>query len=116
MEAILAVVIGGLYAAGIYLMLRRNITKLVIGLALLAHAANLLIFTSIGLTRGRAPLVPEGEQTVAPGAVADPLAQALVLTAIVISFGVLAFGVVLVYRAHQATRTSDVDEIRSTEQ
>ncbi|WP_224242825.1 Na+/H+ antiporter subunit C [Hyalangium gracile] len=114
MESLLALVIGGLYATGLYMILRRNIVKLVIGLALLAHATNLLVFTSVGLTRGRAPLVPEGAETTAPG-VADPLAQALVLTAIVISFGLLVFMVVLLYRAHQSIRFSELDELRNTE-
>jgi multicomponent Na+:H+ antiporter subunit C len=115
METLLAGVIGGLYAAGVYLMLRRNVVKLVIGLALLSHAANLLIFTSAGLTRGRAPLVPVGAQASAPP-VADPLAQALILTAIVIGFGVLAFGVILIYRAQQAVGSADLDQYRGTEQ
>lgn len=114
METVLACTIGSLYAAGIYLMLRRHVVKLIIGLALLAHAANLLIFTSIGLTRGRAPLIADGAAAV-EGVVADPLAQALVLTAIVISFGLLAFGVVLVYRAQQEVGTADIDDMRTTE-
>lgn len=115
METVLALVIGVLYAAAVYMMLRRNVVRLVIGLALLAHATNLLIFTCAGLTRGRAPLVREGAQTTA-GVVADPLAQAFILTAIVISFGLLAFVVVLLYRAYQAVGSPDVDEMRSTEQ
>jgi multicomponent Na+:H+ antiporter subunit C len=113
-ETVLAFVVGSLYAAAIYLMLRRNVVRLVIGLALLSHATNLLIFTSAGLTRGRPPLVPDGAEVPA-GAVADPLAQALILTAIVISFGLLVFVVVLLYRAHQAVGSPDVDDMRSTE-
>jgi hypothetical protein len=70
------------------MMLRRSIVKLMIGLMLLSNAANLLIFTAAGLTRGVPPLVPEG-LTRPDGLSADPLPQALVLTAIVISFGVL---------------------------
>lgn len=114
MESLLAVVIGGLYAVGLYMLLRRSLFKLVIGLAMLAHASNLLVFTSVGLTRGRAPLVPEGALAPAPG-VADPLAQALVLTAIVISFGLLVFTVVLLYRAHQAIGFTELDELRNTD-
>lgn len=114
METTAAFVVGGLYAAGMYLMLRRNIVKLVIGLALIAHAANLLIFTCTGLTRGRAPLIPEGAST-PPPPVADPLAQALVLTAIVISFGLTVFAVVLLYRAYQAVGSNDLHALRSTE-
>ena len=51
MEALLAVVIGGLYAAGVYMLMRRSIVKLIIGLGLLAHGASLLVFTAAGLTR-----------------------------------------------------------------
>jgi multicomponent Na+:H+ antiporter subunit C len=111
---VLAITIGALYAAGLYMMLRRSIVKLIIGLALLGHAANLLIFTAAGLTRARPPLVPEGA-LVPPGPTADPLPQALVLTAIVIGFGVLAFAVVLIHRAHQAVGTDDVDRMRTTD-
>jgi multicomponent Na+:H+ antiporter subunit C len=113
-ETVLAFVIGALYCAAIYMVLRRNVLRLVIGLALLAHATNLLIFTTAGLSRGRAPLVPEGAEVPA-GAVADPLAQAFILTAIVISFGLLVFVVVLLYRAYQEVGSPDVDDMRSTE-
>lgn len=60
MEPVMAVSIGLMYAAAIFLMLRRSIVKLVIGLMLLSNAANLLIFTSAGMTRGAPPLIPEG--------------------------------------------------------
>lgn len=114
METLLAFATGGLYATGLYLMLRRSIVKLLIGLALLSNAANLLIFTVAGLTRGRPPLVPGGAEQ--PGTpFADPLPQALILTAIVIGFGVLAFAVVLVHRAHQAVGTDDLDEMNTTD-
>ena len=94
METVLAFVIGGLYAAGIYLMLRRSLAQVIMGLSVLTNAANLLIFTVGGLTRGRPPLIPEGaEQPV--GAYADPVPQSLILTAIVIGFGVLFFGMML---------------------
>jgi multicomponent Na+:H+ antiporter subunit C len=115
LEILLALIIGVLYASGLYMMLRRSVVKLVIGLALLAHATNLLVFTGVGLTRGQPPLVPEGA-TVTPPGVADPLAQALVLTAIVISFGLLVFTVVLLYRAYQAVGSPDLDAMRSTEE
>jgi multicomponent Na+:H+ antiporter subunit C len=106
-------VVGLLYAAGIYMMLRRSIVKLVLGLVLLSHASNLLIFTVGGLTRGEAPLVsPEG--TPPPG-MADPVPQALILTAIVIGLGVQAFALVLVKRAYQIVGTDDLDAMRSTD-
>ncbi|HEY7317389.1 MAG TPA: Na+/H+ antiporter subunit C [Candidatus Binatia bacterium] len=114
MEPVLAIVVGGLYSAGFYLMLRRSMVKLLIGLTLLSNAANLLIFTAGGLTRGRAPLVAEGDlRPVQP--FADPLPQALILTAIVIGFGVLAFAMVLAYRAYQTVGNDDLDKLQSTD-
>lgn len=114
METVLAFVIGGLYAAGLYMMMRRAIVKLIIGLGLLGHAANLLIFTLGRLTRGEPPLVPEGASQPA-GEIADPLPQALILTAIVIGFGVQAFALVLVRRTFQTVGTEDLDLMTSTD-
>lgn len=114
MVTILALLVGGLYAGGLYMMLRRSLVKLIIGLILLGHAANLLIFTAAGVTRGQPPLVREGESALVAGA-ADPLPQALVLTAIVISFGVLAFAISLFHRTHEATGTDDLERLRSTD-
>jgi multicomponent Na+:H+ antiporter subunit C len=114
MNIVLAFVVGGLYTAGLYMLMRRSIVKLIIGLALLSHAANLLIFTAGGLTRARLPVIPAGAtQPTAP--YADPLPQALILTAIVISFGVLAFAVVLFHRTYQTTGTDDLDDLRTTD-
>ncbi len=115
MEIVLAVVIGGLYAVGIYLMLRRSLVQLIIGLGVLTNATNLLIFTVGGLTRGRPPLVPVDADRPAPP-FADPLPQALILTAIVIGFGVLAFTLVLAYRAYETAGSDDLDEMRATDQ
>jgi multicomponent Na+:H+ antiporter subunit C len=113
-ETLLAFVIGGLYAAGLYLVMRRSLLRLVFGLALLSHAAHLLIFTVSGPTRGGAPIAAPGAQ--APAApFADPLPQALILTAIVIGFGVQAFLLVLIRRAWEATKTDDLDALRSTD-
>jgi multicomponent Na+:H+ antiporter subunit C len=113
-EALMAFAVGGLYAAAIYMMLRRSIVKLVIGLVLLSNAANLLIFTAAGMDRGLPPLIPEG-MMMPDGPVADPLAQALILTAIVIGFGVLAFAVVLIHRAYEVVRADDMDQMKDTD-
>ncbi len=110
METLMAWVVGGLYAAGLYLMMRRSIVKVIIGLILISHAANLLIFTVGRLTRGKLALVPEGA-TVPPEAVADPLPQALILTAIVIGLGVQAFAIVLFKRTYQSVQTDDLEHI-----
>lgn len=114
MEMFLAFIIGALYAGGIYMMLRRSIVKLIIGLSLLSHAANLLIFTLGRLTRGQPALIPFGA-TRPEGVFADPVPQALILTAIVISFGVTAFAVVLIKRAYQTVGTDDLDDMKSTD-
>ncbi len=114
MELIFAATVAVLYAGGLYMMLRRNIVKFLLGLAMLSHGANLLIFTAGGLTRGKAPLIEPGADAAAAG-VADPLPQALILTAIVISFAVLAFALVLFLRAYRLTGTDDLDDLRSTE-
>lgn len=114
MDVLLAITVGGLYAAGIYMMLRRSVVKLLIGLGLLSHAANLLIFTAGGIVRGRVPVIPEGRVQPLTG-IADPLPQALILTAIVISFAVLAFALVLIYRTYQTVGTDDVDQLKATD-
>lgn len=110
MEVLLALTSGVLYASGIYLMLRRRLAQLIIGLGLLSNGTNLLIFTAGGLTRGRPPVVPEGGEGLV-GPYADPVPQALVLTAIVIGFGLLAFSLVLAHRVHQIVGTDDVDAV-----
>jgi multicomponent Na+:H+ antiporter subunit C len=110
MEVLLALTSGMLYAAGIYLMLRRRLAQLIIGLGLLSNGTNLLIFTAGSLTRGRPPVLPAGAERLA-SPYADPIPQALVLTAIVIGFGLLAFSLVLAHRVHASVGTDDVDEI-----
>lgn len=114
MQTLLAFAIGGLFAAGLYMMLRRSLAKLIVGVAMLTNAANLLIFTVGGLTRARPPLVPAGEAR-PPAAVADPLPQAIILTAIVIGFGVLAFTMILSYRAFRVIATDDLDQMNTTD-
>jgi multicomponent Na+:H+ antiporter subunit C len=114
MEIELAIIVGVLFGAGVYMVLRRNMVKVIIGLVLMSHAANLLIFTAAGLTRGSPALVSIGE-TVPPEIHADPLPQALVLTAIVISFAVIAFALVLFKRAYEALETDDLDKMNSVD-
>jgi len=114
MEILLAFVVGVLYAAGLYLMMRRSIVKLILGLALLGHAANLLIFTIGRLNNGHPPLIPEGVEQIT-GSFADPLPQALILTAIVIGFGVQAFALVLLRRVNQTLGTDDLQQIHEAD-
>ena len=110
MQLLLAILSGVLFAAGVFLILRRSLMRIVLGLIFIGHAANLVIFTAGGL-RGAAPaIVADGaEQLTAP--YADPLPQALILTAIVISFGLFAFFLVLIKRTYQESGVEDMDEL-----
>jgi multicomponent Na+:H+ antiporter subunit C len=114
MEILLPLIVGVLYTAGIYLLLRRSMVKVIIGLGLMAHAANLLIFTVGRLTRGHPPLIDQGSKALTEP-FADPLPQALILTAIVISFGVQAFAIILFKKAYQTVGTDDLDDMITTD-
>ena len=114
MEVLLAVLVGILFATSLYTMLRRSIVRLAIGVTLLGHAANLVIFTVNGVNREGPPIVQPGQTEPILGS-ADPVPQALILTAIVISFGVLAFLLVLIERVYQTVGSDDSDEMGGTE-
>ncbi|MEO1192658.1 MAG: Na+/H+ antiporter subunit C [Pseudomonadota bacterium] len=114
MDTILSVVVGLLVAAAVYLMLARNVLRFIFGLVLLSNAANLAIFVAGRLTFSAPPLVAPGDLA-PPGLVANALPQALVLTAIVIGFGLLAFALALVFRAYQDLGTLDSDAMRLAE-
>jgi multicomponent Na+:H+ antiporter subunit C len=114
MEALFAVLIGCFFAAAIYLMLSKHTVRILLGVALLGNAVNLLLFTTGRLVREVPPIIPAGLDTLAPGT-ANPLPQALILTAIVISFSFFAFLLVLTYRAYQELGTDNSDEMRLTE-
>ncbi|MGD6832649.1 Na(+)/H(+) antiporter subunit C [Sutcliffiella halmapala] len=110
MEIVMTIVAGILIATAVYLMLSRSILRIVIGTGLLSHGAHLMILTMGGLKRGAAPLL--GQEATS---YTDPLPQALILTAIVISFGVTSFFLVLAYRAYQELKTDDMDKLRGNE-
>lgn len=95
---ILAGVVGVLFAGGTYLILRRGEIKLILGLALLSHGVNLLLFGTGALKRGTPPILDKAQEVIDFTNYPDPLPQALILTAIVISFGITAFVIVLVNR------------------
>lgn len=113
MFLVLAITIGVLFTCGLYLMMRRSLMKLILGLILISHGANLAVFVSAGLTRSPAPLVASGAHM--PPDTADPLPQALVLTAIVIGFAVVSFAAVLVRRMCDVVLSDDPDCMRSTD-
>lgn len=114
MENALAWIVGALVAMGVLLMLRRSIVSLVVGLLLLGNAVNLLVMAMGRLTRGAPPLVL-ADATTPPEPFANPLPQAFVLTAIVISFGLMAFSLVLMLRVHEALGSGDPDALRAPE-
>lgn len=114
MTALLAVTAGVLTSAGVYMILRRSLVKVIIGLMFLGHAANTTIFALGGLTRANPPLIDPAAETLAATS-ADPLPQALILTAIVIGFGVQAFAIVLFKRTYQRVGNDDIDDMKSTD-
>lgn len=114
MELILAITIGIMYAAGVYLMLRRSIIKLILGMIFLGNATNLIIFAAGGLTKAAPSFLTKNNEALA-GNIADPLPQALVLTAIVIGLGFVAFAIVLKYKFWQVTGTDDLDQLKETD-
>jgi multicomponent Na+:H+ antiporter subunit C len=115
MTLVLSIVVGVLYAGATYLMLRRSVVKLILGLVLLSHGTNMLLFLmGDGVVRGSPPFV-DADTGVAAADTADPLVQALILTAIVISFGFTAFIMALAYRANQVVQSDDLDDMTSTD-
>jgi multicomponent Na+:H+ antiporter subunit C len=115
MELLLALTIGTLYGGALYLLVQREVVRVILGIALLSQAVNLLIFTAGGLREGAVPFIAERAKVLSTAST-DPLPQALILTAIVISFGVLAFTLAMVRRTEQSTGTDDVDALRGTDQ
>lgn len=109
METLIMILIGILTAVATYLILSRNIIRIILGTAVLSHAVHLLILTIGGLKKGSVPLLKQAD---AP--YTDALPQALILTAIVISFAVTAFLLVLAYRAYKVNGQDDLHALRGT--
>ena len=102
--------IGILFMAGSYLLMKHDLIRVVAGVVLISNAANLFIMAA-ALTRGRAPILPLANKY----DVSDPVVQAMTLTAIVISFGVSALLLAIVYRVYLSHRTVDIDELGDLE-
>lgn len=112
---VLALLVGMLFASGTYLLLRRDAIKLVLGLSLLSYGINFVLFGTSRLGRGIPPIVPDKEAfegNISP--FVDPLPQALILTAIVISFGVTAFVVILLNRRNALVEEHETEEPGTT--
>ena len=113
MDYAIAALCGVFFTAAIYLLLSRALIRLLLGLGLVGNAVNLLIFVAGRLTRAVPPIVPQGEKVLLDGA--NPLPQALILTAIVIGFAMFAFLLVLAYRAYQSLEADNTDQMRLAE-
>ena len=111
MTLVLSAAVAVLIGSGSYLLLKHDLVRVVIGMLLLSNGANLFIM-SAGLTRGPAPIYPLPQD----GVVADPLVQAMTLTAIVITFGVAALLLSLIYRVYVAHATLDTDTLAEAEE
>ena len=101
-------------AVSIYLLLSRSVIRMLLGLAILGNGVNLLIFVAGRLTRAVPPFIPDGFDAPA-GAVANPLPQALILTAIVIGFALFIYLLVLALRAYQTLGADDTEALRLAE-
>lgn len=110
MELFMALSVGVLFAVGVYLILAKSLLRIVLGTSLLTHGVHLLLLTMSRLKTGAAPLL--GEKA---AAYVDPLPQALILTSIVISFGVTSFFFVLAYKAYQKLGTDDMEQLRGAD-
>jgi multicomponent Na+:H+ antiporter subunit C len=110
-EALMAIVIGIIFAAGTYLLLSHVLLRILFGTALLSHGAVFLLIIMGKLKRGGTPIIREGVVVYA-----DPLPQALILTAIVISFAMTALIIVLIYRTYQAFGKDDTDLLIDSEE
>ena len=105
-----ALVFAVIFASGTFLLLQRDLTRVVVGIILISNSAVFFII-SAGLTRGVAPIHPlEGA-----GSVSDPLVQAMALTALIIGFGVAALLLAMVYRLYASHRTVDSEEVADYE-
>lgn len=109
-EVVLAIVLGVLFATGTFLILRRDLVRVVWGVTIISQAANVYLIT-MGEIRGQVPIIGHGVED--PGTVTDPLVQALVLTAIVIGFATTAFALVLTYRVYEEHGTLDLDDVEA---
>jgi len=114
MEIMLAILVGVLYTAGVYMLLRRSILKFIIGIIFLSNATNLLIFLSAGIIQAKPAFTDKLKESQA--GLADPLPQALILTAIVIGLGIIVFTLALKYKFFNVTGTDDLDQLKKTDQ
>ena len=114
MEILLVISMGCLYAAGVYLILKRSMVRLLLGIVLLGNGTNILIFLLGNITRGEPPVIGNGFETLGE-VYADPIPQSLILTAIVISFGLQSFAIILLKRVYLSTGSDNLDDLNTYE-
>ncbi len=114
MEIIMSIVIGVCYACAVFLLLQKRLLQIVLGIALLGHSTNLLIFVAAGLYGDSVPIIPKGAESL-PLTAVDPLPQALILTAIVIGLALFGFSLALAYRCVVVLGHDDIDQIIHTD-
>ncbi len=110
----MSIVIGVCYAAAVFLLLQKRLLQIILGIALLSHATNLLIFVAAGLHGATLPIIPDGAE-VLPSSAVDPLPQALILTAIVIGLALFGFSLALAYRCVTVLGHDDIDQITNSD-
>ena len=110
----MSIVIGVCYASAVFLLLQKRLLQIILGIALLGHASNLLIFVAAGLHGSSLTIIPNGADVLPPTAV-DPLPQALILTAIVIGLALFGFSLALAYRCVAVLGHDDIDQITHTD-
>ncbi|WP_232701182.1 sodium:proton antiporter [Halobacterium wangiae] len=115
-ELVLAIGLGLLFALGTFLVLRRDVVRVVWGVVVISQSANVYLITMGGIRTGVPVLDKIGHEAAPHGPVADPLPQALVLTAIVIGFATTAFALVLTYRVYEEHGTIDAEELSSIDE
>lgn len=110
MEIVISILAGFLFTVGIYNILQKQLLRIAIGTGLISHGAHLFILTMGKLKRGQPPIIQEGITQYT-----DPLPQALILTSIVISFGVTSVILVLAYRTINENNTDNIEELRGND-
>lgn len=114
MNLITALIVGVIFASGTFLLLQRDLTRVVVGIILISNSAALFIVSS-GLLRGEAPIYPLDEAGLTGRGVADPLVQAMALTALIIGFALATLILALVYRVYASQGSMDLEEIADAE-
>ena len=113
MNLVISIIIGILFGASIFLMLHRSFFKLIVGVFLFGYGTIFFLFAVSGLTKNAPPII--SKQTANIEQMADPLPQALTLTAIVIAIGVQVFVIILLKKVYEGLQTEDIDDLKTTD-